>query len=88
MSGPPPRSNCTRDHAPRVRCCTGHVPLTLDGDLFLDPGLTEPSLPAVGGTKKFEREAPEMTELGQHYNIQDKAEVTVYTGADGGLVSQ
>ena len=72
MSGPPPRSNCTRDHAPRVRCCTGHVPLTLDGDLFLDPGLTEPSLPAVGGTKKFEREAPEMTELGQYSNIQDK----------------
>ena len=33
--------------------------MTLDGDLFLDPGLTEPSLPAVGGTKKFDSEAPE-----------------------------
>jgi len=56
---------CTSTHADR--------PLTLDGDLFLDPGLTEPSLPTVGGTKKFDREAPEMAELGQYYNIQDKA---------------
>lgn len=44
--------------ASRCNVTRGHVPLTLDGDLFLDPGLTEPSLPAVGGTKKFDSEAP------------------------------
>lgn len=48
-------------HVSGQRCnvTRGHVPLTLDGDLFLDPGLTEPSLPAVGGTKKFDSEAPD-----------------------------
>ena len=68
MSGPAPRSNYIRIHTAvnsearalsrAVLCYIEHVPCTLDGDLFLDPGLTEPSLPAVGGAKKFDREAP------------------------------